>query len=98
MFERIKAYIRAKAIGLLAWALSISIAPINGSKLMMGTRAMSTEQIVGLAIGVLLLGVLLPVGLAQWESYTPTNPILLVIWPIGAVLIVLGIVLKFYRD
>lgn len=68
------------------------------AKLMRSRRAMSTDVIVGLAIGVLLLGVLLPVGLKAWESYTPTDPTLLVIWPIGAVLIVLGIVMQFYKN
>lgn len=67
------------------------------SRLLKSRRAMTTETIIGLAIGVLLLGILLPVGLEAWETYVPTDPTLLIIWPIGAVLIVLGIVMKFYR-
>lgn len=98
MFEKFRSYLRSKAIFLLAWLMSKVIAPISASKVAYSTRGMTTNQIVGLAIGVLLLGVLLPVGLAQWFSYTPTNAIMIVIWPIGAVLIVLGIVLKFYND
>ena len=58
----------------------------------------SASSLAMLAVGVLLLGVLLPVGLSAWETYTPTNATLLVIWPIGAVLIVLGIALKIFRE
>jgi len=61
-------------------------------------KALSPAGIVGLAVGVLMLGILLPIGLSAWEDYTPTGATLLTIWPIGAVLIVLGIVLAFYRD
>lgn len=68
------------------------------TKLANSTRAMTSDQAIGYAIAVLLLGVLLPIGLQQWESYTPTDPTLLLIWPICAVLILLGIVVKFYRD
>jgi fumarate reductase subunit D len=61
-------------------------------------RAISPVAIVGTAIGVLMLGILLPIGLSAWEAYSPTDATLGVIWPIGAVLIVLGVVLGFYRD
>ena len=63
-----------------------------------GTRGISTTALVSLAIGVLMLGILLPIGLSAWEAYTPTGATLLVVWPIGAVLIVLGIVINFYKD
>ena len=61
-------------------------------------KAFSPSAMVGLAVCVLMLGILLPIGLSAWEAYTPTGAVLLTIWPIGAVLIVLGIVLSFYRD
>lgn len=67
-------------------------------KLARNNRAVAVTSMVGLAIGVLMLGILLPIGLSAWEDYTPTNATLLVIWPIGAVLIVLGIVLGFYKE
>jgi fumarate reductase subunit D len=61
-------------------------------------KGMAPSAIVGLAVGVLMLGILLPIGLSAWEDFTPTDATLVIIWPIGAVLIVLGIVLGFYRD
>jgi fumarate reductase subunit D len=67
-------------------------------RLFASKKAMSPAAIVGVAVGVLMLGILLPIGLSAWESYTPTGATLLVIWPIGAVLVVLGVVLGFYKD
>lgn len=67
-------------------------------RFMNNRRGVSTSAIVGTAIGVLMLGILLPIGLSAWEDFTPTGAVLLVIWPIGAVLIVLGIVLDFYNS
>jgi len=58
----------------------------------------SVAGLIGTAVGVMMLGILLPIGLSAWENYTPTGATLLVIWPIGAVLIVLGIVLAFFRE
>ena len=63
-----------------------------------GVRGVGTSAVATLAIAVLMLGILLPIGLSAWEAFTPTGATLLVIWPIGAVLIVLGIVLGFYKD
>jgi len=51
--KRIKAFAHARATDFLAFALYV-----QGSRLTTNTRAMSTNEIVGLAIGVLLLGVL----------------------------------------
>lgn len=59
-------------------------------------KGLSVASTVGLAVGVMMLGILLPIGLSAWEAYTPTNATLVIIWPIGAVLIVLAIVLGFF--
>ena len=61
-------------------------------------KGISVTSMIGLAVGVMMLGILLPIGLSAWEAYTPTNATLVVIWPIGAVLIVLGIVLGFFTS
>lgn len=61
-------------------------------------RAVGVSTIIGLAVGVMMLGILLPIGLSAWEDYTPTGTTLGVIWPIGAVLVVLGIVLGFFSS
>jgi hypothetical protein len=98
MFEKLRARLtRAKAIAFLMWACALRGLPLP-NRMLSSTRAMTTETIIGLAIGVLLLGILLPVGLEAWETYVPTDPTLLIVWPIGAVLIVLGIVMKFYKS
>ena len=55
----------------------------------------NVRGLILLAVGVLMLGVLLPVVLAEWESYSPTDSTLAVIWPIGAVIIVIGAVMQF---
>jgi len=67
-------------------------------RFLLNKKAFSPSAMVGLAVCVLMLGILLPLGLSAWEDFTPTDSTLSVIWPIGAVLIVLGIVLSFYRD
>lgn len=67
-------------------------------KLKRHTGGIAVVGLVAIAVGVMMLGILLPIGLSAWEDYTPTNSTLAVIWPIGAVLIVLGIVLGFFRD
>ena len=59
---------------------------------------MSAPEVAGLAVAVMILGILLPIGLEAWLSYVPSNATLEIIWPVGAVLVVLGIVMKFYND
>jgi hypothetical protein len=61
-------------------------------------KGLAVASLIALSIGVMMLGILLPIGLSAWEAYTPTNAILILIWPIGAVLVVLGVVLGFFRD
>ena len=67
-------------------------------KLWHSRKAISGPEAAGLAVAVLIAGILLPVGLEAWLSYVPTDPTLALIWPLGAVLVVLGIVMKFYND
>jgi fumarate reductase subunit D len=62
------------------------------------SRAIGVASLIAVAVGVMMLGILLPIGLSAWEDYTPTNATLVTIWPIGAVLIVLAIVLGFFKD
>ncbi len=61
-------------------------------------KGVAVSALIALAVGVMMLGILLPIGLSAWEDYTPTNATLVTVWPIGAVLIVLAIVLGFFRD
>jgi hypothetical protein len=49
------------------------------------------------AVGFLLFAVLGAVALEQMESYVPTDPILLIVWPIAGVLFVVGVALSFLR-
>lgn len=55
----------------------------------------SPKEMALLAVAILMLGVLVPVGLTAWEAYVPTDPTLLVVWPIVAVIIVIALALKF---
>lgn len=54
-----------------------------------------TEEIKAIAIGILLAGVLVPIGMGQWLSYTPVNATVAAIWITGAVLAVVGLAIKF---
>ena len=56
---------------------------------------MNPKEYATMAVGILLLGILLPNGLTAWEGYVPTDPTLLIVWPIVAVIIVISIGLKF---
>jgi hypothetical protein len=55
----------------------------------------SVKFIVASAIGLLLFGLLAPLGLDSMESYVPTDPTLAIIWPLTAVFMVLGVGLKY---
>jgi hypothetical protein len=61
-------------------------------------KMVSVKFIVGGAIGLLLLGLLGPIGLDAMESYVPTDPTLAIIWPLTAVFFVLSIGLKYLFD
>ena len=61
-------------------------------------KLVSLKYIVGGAVGILLVGLLMPIGLDSMESYIPTDPTLAIIWPLTAVFAVLGIGLKFLFD
>jgi hypothetical protein len=53
------------------------------------------KYIVGGAIGILLIGLLAPIGLAAMESYVPTDATNAIIWPLVATFFLLGVGLKF---
>ncbi len=61
-----------------------------------GTRAMvSVKFIVVGAVGILLFGILAPIGLAAMESDSPSDPTLALIWPLTAVFFVLSVGLAY---
>ncbi len=53
-------------------------------------------SIANKAVGFLLFAVLGAAALTQLESYSPTDPILAVVWPIAGVLYVVGTGLSFF--
>lgn len=54
------------------------------------------SSVANKAIGFLLFTVLGAAALTQLESYSPTDPILQVVWPISGVLYVVGTGLSFF--
>lgn len=58
----------------------------------------SLKYVVAGAIGILLLGLLSPIGLRAMESYTPTDPTNAIIWPLVATFFLLGVGLKFLGE
>ena len=55
----------------------------------------SVKFIIGGAIGILLFGLLAPLGLAAMETYIPTDPTMVIIWPLVAVFFVLSVGLAY---
>jgi hypothetical protein len=55
----------------------------------------SIRFIIGGAIGILLFGLLAPLGLAAMEDYVPTDPTMVIIWPLVAVFFVLAVGLSY---
>ena len=99
MFEKLKAYFQrefAEAY-ILVFSTVFAKAFLN-SRFAQSRRGIAVEGLIALAVGVMMLGILLPIGLSAWEDYTPTDATLVIIWPIGAVLIVLAVVLNFFKD
>lgn len=95
MFEKLRMWISAKVNNAVRSVLLFALSQQHRGA-MRGSIGVAT--LIALAVGVMMLGILLPIGLSSWESYVPTGATLKTIWPIGAVLIVLGIVLGFFRD
>ena len=58
---------------------------------------MEARQVAVASIGFLLFAVLGATALQQLETYTPTDPILAVIWPIAGVLFIIGVALSYLR-
>ena len=59
---------------------------------------MDTEKIIGMAVGLLLVGILYPIGLASIEDYVPTDPTLLIVWPLVGVFAVLGVAIFYIKS
>jgi hypothetical protein len=51
--------------------------------------------IIGGAIGILLFGLLAPLGLTAMEDYVPTDPTMVIVWPLVAVFFVIGVGLSY---
>jgi fumarate reductase subunit D len=47
--------------------------------------------IVAGAVGILLFGVLAPIGLTAMESYTPSDPTQAIIWPLVGTFFMLSV-------
>jgi len=53
------------------------------------------KEVANKAVGFLLFAILGAVGLTALEGYNPTDPTLIVVWPIAGVLYVIGAGLSF---
>jgi len=53
------------------------------------------KEVANKAVGFLLFAILGAVGLTALEDYIPTDPTLIIVWPISGVLYVLGAGLSF---
>lgn len=59
--------------------------------------SLSLNSIIMMAVGLLLVGLLYPIGLEAIESYTPTDATLLIVWPLLGVFAVLAIAITYIR-
>lgn len=60
-------------------------------------RALSINEIVTMAVGILLVGILFPIGLAAIEGYVPTDPTVLVVWPLIGVFSCLAVAIYYIK-
>lgn len=60
--------------------------------------SISLSNIITMAVGLLLLGLLWPVAIEQLESYTPTNATLATIWPFIAIFAVLAVGISYIKS
>ena len=75
----------------LLQTIGVSIVLWGGEK----ANLPNIKFIIGGAIGILLFGLLAPLGLAAMETYTPTDPTMVIVWPLVAVFFVISIGLSY---
>lgn len=62
-------------------------------------RAVITaETVIAMAVGLLLVGILYPIGLAAIEDYVPTDPTVLIVWPLVGVFAVLAVAIYYIKQ
>lgn len=59
--------------------------------------SLSLNNIITMAIGLLLVGLLFPIGIAAIESYSPTDVTLIIVWPLLAVFAVLAVAITYIK-
>ena len=59
---------------------------------------MDADQVIGMAVGLLLVGILFPIGLAAIEDYVPTDPTMLIVWPLVGVFAILGVAIFYIKS
>lgn len=64
-------------------------------QIMASRRGIGTSSIVTIVVGFFLFAILAPIALAQMESYTPADPVLLIVWPLAGILFVIGMAIKY---
>jgi hypothetical protein len=58
---------------------------------------LDVDTVVGMAVGLLLVGILFPLGLAAIEDYVPTDPTILIVWPLIGVFACLGVAIYYIK-
>jgi hypothetical protein len=59
---------------------------------------MAVEKYVMMAVGLLMVGLLFPLGLAAIETYVPTDPTTLIVWPLIGVGAVLAVFIGYIKE